>query len=302
MTRFPLIAVAAVGVAVGVGWAAGKLRPSQPPVASTKQNHQPAPLPPSNRGEMLFGVYCASCHGPEGHGDGPSAVTLRPPPRDFAARPWRFAVTRESIRQVTLDGIPGTAMASMRAALTPADVDAVAEYVYHLATSRPIIAYDPSEEEVLLREAGFIDMRGTEPPALVVADGANKELRLSDLKGKVVLLHFWGTACVHCVKELPRLKEFESSLAGRKFTVLHIVADADDLAAAQTLMDKVAPGLRVYADASGLGPARFEVQVLPAVWLIGSDGKVIGRSHGMKDWSSPSLRKLIEHSLSVVRP
>ncbi|MCE9568339.1 MAG: redoxin domain-containing protein [Planctomycetes bacterium] len=299
VSRFLLLAVAAVGVAVGVGWAAGKLRPARHSPAPT--NPPPTPLPATNRGEMLFGVYCASCHGHEGAGDGMSAVTLRPPPRDFAARPWRFAVTRESIRQVTLDGIPGTAMASMRAALTSADVDAIVEYVYHLATSRPLVVHEPTEDERLLREAGFIDMRGVDPPSLVVADGANKEVKLSDLKGKVVLLHFWGTSCVHCVKELPRLKEFEASLAGRKFTVLHITADADNLAEAQTLVDKVAPGLRVFADGTGLSPARFEVQVLPTVWLIGADGKVIGRAHGMKDWSAPTLRRLIEHSLPIAK-
>ncbi len=293
-SRFLLLAVAAVGVAVGIGWAIGKLQPAR--TAPVRTNPAPSALPAANRGELLFGVYCASCHGHEGRGDGLSAATLRPPPRDFAARPWRFAATRESIRNVTLDGIPGTAMAANRT-LAPADVEALVEYVYHLATSRPTVVHEPSEEETLLRNAGFIDMRGTDPPPLVVADGAGKEVKLSDLKGRAVLIHFWGTACVHCVKELPRLQEFEKSLAGRKFTMLHISADADDLADAQKLVDRVAPGLRVFADASGLGPARFEVQVLPTVWLIAADGKVVGRAHGMKDWSAPALRKLIEHEL-----
>ncbi|MBA4188108.1 MAG: thiol-disulfide isomerase [Planctomycetaceae bacterium] len=289
-----LLLVAVVTVcAVGSGWVVGKLR--QVRVEPAHMNPDPIALPPATRGELLFGVYCVSCHGPEGQGDGPSAVTLRPPPRDFAARPWRFAVTRESIRKVTLDGIPGTAMAANRT-LPPADVDALVEYVYHLAVSRKTVVHEPTEEESLLRAAGFIDMRGTEPPALVVADMAGKEVKLSDLKGKAVMLHFWGTSCVHCVKELPHLKELEKSLAGRKFTVLHISADADDLHDAQKLVDRFAPGLRVYTDATGLGSARFEVQTLPTVWLIAPDGKAIGRAHGMKDWTSPAMRKLIEHA------
>lgn len=188
-------------------------------------------------------------------------------------------------------------MASTRAAIPPADVDALVEHVYHLATSRPTVVHEPTEEEKLLRDAGFVDLRGTDPPALVATDAAGKEVKLSDLKGRTVLLHFWGTSCVHCVKELPHLKALEATLSGRGFTVLHICADADDHEAAQALVDEKAPGLRVFADASGLGPARFEVQVLPTVWLIAPDGKAIGRAHGMKDWSAPAMRKLLEHSL-----
>lgn len=287
--RFVLLAVAAVCAAVGIGWAAGKLRPAPVPVASA-----PGAAAAKNRGEVLFGVYCASCHGPEGHGDGPSAAALRPPPRDFVARPWRFPVTRESIRQVTLDGIPGTAMPASRSALAAADADAVAEYVYHLATARPAVTHEPTEEEAVLRAAGFTDIRGTDPPPLVVADSAGKELKLSDLKGRPVLIHFWAMTCVHCVKELPHLKELEARLAGRKFAVVHVCADADELNEAQALADKVAPGLRIYADASGLGPQRFEVQALPAVWLIAPSGKAVGRATGMRDWGTPPVRAALD--------
>jgi mono/diheme cytochrome c family protein len=289
--RFVILAVVAAAGAVGVGWAAGRLRPAPAPV-------QPAvavPSPPAaNRGEVLFGVYCASCHGPEGRGDGPSSAALRPPPRDFAARPWRFAVTRESIRKVTLDGIPGTAMPAARNALAPADADAVADYVFSLATSRPAAPYEPTEEEAVLRAAGFTDLRGTAPPQLVVADTAGKEVKLSDLKGRTVLVHFWATTCVHCVKELPHLKELEAKLADRKLTVLHVCSDADELNEAQALADKVAPGLRIYADATGLGPQRFEVQALPAVWLVAPDGRAVGRATGMRDWAAPAVRRVLE--------
>jgi len=293
-SRFLLLAVVAVTVALAIGWAVGKMRPQ--PGEPARTNPEPVAPPAANRGELLFGVYCASCHGYEGRGDGLSAVALRPPPRDFAARPWRFTVTRESIRNVTVNGIPGTAMAANRA-LPPTDLQALVEYVYHLATSPPTIVHEPSEDEKLLRDVGFIDMRGTDPPPLVLTDDAGKEVKLSDLKGRVVLLNFWATTCVHCIKEMPHLKELEKSLANRKFTVLHICADADELAEAQTLAGRVAPGVRIFADASGLGPARFEVQVLPTVWLIAGDGKAVGRAHGMKDWSAPALRRLIEHQL-----
>ena len=292
--RFLLVALAAVGIAGVGGWAVGTFR--------TGRHEPPAGEPAvsaaagERRGELVFGVYCASCHGPDGRGDGPSAATLRPPPRDFAARPWRFAVTRESIRKVTLDGIPGTPMASNRSAIAPADLEPLVEYVYGLATSRPV-THEPTEEDTLLGEAGFLDLRGTAPPALVVEDAAGKEVKLSDLKGRLVLLHFWGTGCVHCLKEMPRLKTLEAELGERRFVALHVCTDADDVKDAQVRVDHIVPGLRVFTDASGLAPARFEVQSLPTVWLLAPDGKAVGRSHGARDWTAPPLRRLLEHWL-----
>lgn len=290
--RFLLIAVAAMGAAGLVGWSAGKLRRNR--AEPTPREPVPVAASPANHGATVFAVYCASCHGHEGRGDGFSAATLRPPPRDFSARPWRFAVTRESIRTVILDGVPGTAMASSRAAIAPADLDPLVEYVFYLATSRPTTVYEPTEEEKLLRDAGFTDVRGTDPPPLVLADASGKELRLSELKGKSVLIHFWALNCVHCLKEMPRLKELEAALAGRGFTILHVCTDADELKDAQAAAEKVAPGVRVLAESTGLGAARFEVQSLPTVWLIDADGKAVGRASGARDWSAPALRKLLD--------
>ena len=290
---FALIAVAIVAAAIGAGWAIGKYR-----------NSSPSSLPPPSaiaktegRGELLYQMHCASCHGSEGGGDGTAAATLRPPPRDFGARPWRFGPSKESIRRVTLDGIPGTAMPASRTALTAADADLLTDYVFHLATSRPQIVYEPSPEELLLREAGFVDLRGTTPPQLVVTDSKGKTDKLSDFKGRLVLIHFWGTGCTHCLKEIPHLKMLESEWAGRPVTILNVCADAEDAKEAQSVLDRATPGVRAVVDESGIGLARYEVKVLPTVWLIDKAGKVIGRAHGAKDWTSPALKRVLENWL-----
>ena len=74
---------------------------------------------------MVFLQHCAKCHGADGHGDPEAIARQKPPPRDFVARPWRFAVTLDSIRQITADGIPATAMPAHRSALSADDLEAV---------------------------------------------------------------------------------------------------------------------------------------------------------------------------------
>jgi mono/diheme cytochrome c family protein/thiol-disulfide isomerase/thioredoxin len=270
--------------ALALGWAAGRLRSG-------------GQTPGAGRGELVYRTGCASCHGADGRGDGAAAAELRPPPRDFAARPWRTELSREAIRKVILEGIPGTAMPASAAALDPRDVAPLVEYVYHLATSRPPVVEETTPRQQLLRTVGFIDLNNSIPPPLVLTDVTGRTVKLSELKGRLVLIHFWGTDCPHCLKEMPHLKKLETEYAGRGLTVLHVCADADDIRSAQATADRTVSGIRVLMDDSGLGLARYEVGALPAVWLIDAEGKAIGRSQGAKDWTSASLRRLIEHCL-----
>lgn len=292
-SNFPIVVIGLVVVAVGAGWAIGKFRGG----SAGPSPQQPAATTASARAEVLYQANCASCHGPDGHGDGPTAATLRPSPRDFAGRPWRFEVSKPSIRNVIVNGVPGTAMMAAATAFSPSDIDALVDHVYHMATTGPIVVNEPTPEEKLLRDANFVDLRGIEPPALTVVDSAGKKVKLTDLKGRLVLINFWGTGCEHCLKEMPSLRKVESELADRPFTVLHICADVDDAKEAQSVLDQTLPGMRALADETGLGLARFDVRLLPTVWLIDPSGKAIGRSSGAKDWRSPAMARLLGHWL-----
>ncbi|AWM39912.1 Thiol-disulfide oxidoreductase ResA [Gemmata obscuriglobus] len=288
---FPLLAAVLLVATGAVGWGIGTWRKRAVGPAPAPDQTQPAPAPVADRGPLVYQMYCASCHGPDGHGDGTASAALRPPPRDFAARPWRFAPTPEAIRRVTFDGIPGTAMASFRS-LPPADLDAVVAHVERLAAGGGGSVKPLSADAQLLAAAGFTDLTGAAPPPLSLLDARDRTTRLADLKGQLVLLHFWGTNCTHCVKEVPALQRLEHEHAGR-LKVLHVCTDADTPADAQAVLDKFAPGAPALVEASGVGAARYEVQALPTVWLIAPDGTAVGRSSGAKDWAAGPQTKLL---------
>jgi thiol-disulfide isomerase/thioredoxin len=60
---------------------------------------------------------------------------------------------------------------------------------------------------------------------LVFKDLDGKELKLSDLKGKVVLLDFWATWCEPCKIETPWLIEFQKKYGPKGFTVVGVAMD-----------------------------------------------------------------------------
>lgn len=103
-----------------------------PPVEPSPASVQAAaPVTREQRGVAVFTTHCATCHGPEGRGDGPTAAALDPAPQDLhLARPAHLrGIPRRTIIE---DGLPGTPMIGWKAVLSPEDLDAVYAYVHSM--------------------------------------------------------------------------------------------------------------------------------------------------------------------------
>ena len=249
----------------------------------------------ASRGPFLYQGMCASCHGAEGRGDGVSAQNLKSAPRDFSLRPWKTLIDLPSIKKVIVDGIPGTVMPGIKNALTEPDLEALAKHVLKLADQNPSPTMKVvSKTDQIALDAGFVLVANSPAPLLQLEDEQGDKLKLSDYKDKTVMLHFWGVQCPHCLKEMQSLLELEKSFQGKSFVVLHVCTDEDDAKVAQQIASKYAPGIKIVVETSGIGLARYEVQTLPAFWLIGSGGRALARSTGAKDWASSSCKNFIE--------
>lgn len=254
---------------------------------------------PASRGPFLYQGMCASCHGSEGRGDGISSQNLKSAPRDFSLRPWKTSIDLPSIKKVIVEGIPGTVMPGIKNALSESDLDSLAKHVLKLAYQEASPSGRVlSEAEKLAMEAGFVLLQGKPAPLLQLEDEQGDKSKLSDYKDKIVMLHFWGVQCPHCLKEMHALFELEQAFQGKPFVMLHVCTDEDDVKVAQQLASKYAPGIKIVVETSGIGLARYEVQTLPAFWLVGKEGRTIARSTGARDWASKPSRSFIESLIS----
>jgi len=66
---------------------------------------------------------------------------------------------------------------------------------------------------------------GEQAPDFTLRDIYNKEVSLSDYKGKVVLVNFWATWCGPCKVEMPHLDKMDAEFEARGFEVLSISTD-----------------------------------------------------------------------------
>ena len=88
-----------------------------------------APADARARGENIYAVRCAPCHGVDGGGDGPAAAGITPKPRNFRDPDFWRGRTAEQLRLVVRQGKPGTLMPPFEGVLSAAEVDDVVGYV-----------------------------------------------------------------------------------------------------------------------------------------------------------------------------
>lgn len=101
-------------------------------------------------------------------------------------------------------------------------------------------------------------------------------IKLSDLKGKVVLLDFWATWCAPCIAELPTLVEMHKTHADKDFVMIGISADHDEETLVEFVKSKEVKWKQIYDGEAKEGTPRYVygVNSFPTMVLIGRDGKI----------------------------
>jgi cytochrome c biogenesis protein CcmG, thiol:disulfide interchange protein DsbE len=117
---------------------------------------------------------------------------------------------------------------------------------------------------------------------------AGKSERLSDLKGKVVVLNFWATWCPPCVEETPSLNRLQKYIDSRGGMVLGVSIDEDGAAYEQFLRDQnvVFP---TYRDATKKTASDYGTSIFPETYIIDRHGKIARKFVGEQQWDSAEM-------------
>jgi peroxiredoxin len=148
---------------------------------------------------------------------------------------------------------------------------------------------------------------GRQAPDFALQTATGKIVRLSDYRGKTVLLEFFATWCPHCQAEAPHLLQLSATLASRQIAFLSVNADSEDSPSLYaferyfgitwpSLLDPGSPA-GSFKQAGGAGPATqaFGVALYPTFFIIDARGRVAWRG----DREQPDallLQKLIDAS------
>src|SRR5688572_6327077 len=145
--------------------------------------------------------------------------------------------------------------------------------------------------------AGAAALRPTDAaPQVSFATLSGEALATSDLRGKVLLVNFWSTSCVVCLREMPRMVETYKKFAPRGYEMIAVAMSYDHPNQVADFAQRRALPFKVAVDGSGEIAKGFgNVRVNPTTYLIDRQGRIVKRYLGEPDWGE--FHTLVEKAL-----
>ena len=155
---------------------------------------------------------------------------------------------------------------------------------------------DEAYEELAEGERTEVHYLGNDrrAPDFTLRDENGDPWKLSDHRGKVVILNFWSITCRPCVEEMPTLLALGDMIEGRDDVELVTITVDESWAEVSRLFPRD-KNLEVLFDPDKeVVGAKFGTRLYPETWFIDPEGIVRLRVDGPRDWSSPVVLDLIE--------
>jgi peroxiredoxin len=138
-------------------------------------------------------------------------------------------------------------------------------------------------------------VEGSTAPDFTLKDLSGKDVRLSDLRGKIVVLNFWATWCPPCREEIPSMMHLNQAMAGKKFQMLAVSQDEGGKEAIESYFSKSSNNLPALIDSDQKTGKRYGLTGVPETFIIDKNGVILKKVVGGMDWSRPEvIRDLTE--------
>jgi cytochrome c biogenesis protein CcmG/thiol:disulfide interchange protein DsbE len=124
---------------------------------------------------------------------------------------------------------------------------------------------------------------GDPAPELILKDLEGNTVKLSDLKGKVVLVDFWATWCQPCTIMIPWFVEFQKRYGPQGFAVLGVAMDDEGLSAVKPYVAKSAMNYTVVIGNEEAAEAWGGIFGLPTSFVIDRQGRIQAKHIGLID-------------------
>jgi peroxiredoxin len=125
--------------------------------------------------------------------------------------------------------------------------------------------------------------------------------RLSDWRGRIVILNFWSVTCVECKKELPSLAQIAQTLKARgDAEVITVTPDESAQEVGNMLAATVGnrPPFEVLLDpGSQVITEQFGTKLYPETWFLDREGVVRARIDGARDYTQPIYLEFVKSLL-----
>lgn len=122
--------------------------------------------------------------------------------------------------------------------------------------------------------------------------------KISNYRGKVVLLNLWATWCLPCVQEMPALEKLASQYSEADFRIIALSQDKGGLSVIQNFykVNKINK-LGIYYEQDSKLSNFLSVRGLPSSYLISRKGQIVARLEGSSSWDTENIKKVISNEI-----
>jgi thiol-disulfide isomerase/thioredoxin len=144
-------------------------------------------------------------------------------------------------------------------------------------------------------------MRSKVAPDFTLESLDGKSVRLSDLRGKAVLLNFWATWCGPCRIETPWLVELQNQYGSQGLQVVGVAMDDSGKDEIEKFAKDMGMNYPVLLGKEAVGDEYGGVPALPESFFIGRDGKIVDRIMGIDSKSvlEDAVKKALDTQASA---
>lgn len=122
---------------------------------------------------------------------------------------------------------------------------------------------------------------------------------LADLRGKVVMVHFWATWCPPCVEELPTLVKLNEELKSGDFEMLAVSVDEGGAEAVNAFLQKNGLVLPVLLDPGAPVSHSYGAYKFPETYIVDRQGVVRHKVIGPADWRDPAALQFLRNMIAA---
>jgi cytochrome c biogenesis protein CcmG/thiol:disulfide interchange protein DsbE len=140
---------------------------------------------------------------------------------------------------------------------------------------------------------------GKSAPDFSLKNASGQSVRLSDYRGKYVVLNFWGTWCPPCVEEAPFLEQLNrrfAATAPQKISVLTVSVDSD-WEPVKKFTQENNLSFTILLDTHQSVPHQYGTFKYPETYIIDPSGVVRGKIVGAYNWMAPEALQYFDSLL-----
>lgn len=145
---------------------------------------------------------------------------------------------------------------------------------------------------------GIDELVGKKAPDFILTDIHGKNLSLSSLKGRIVIINFWATWCPPCRAEMPSLNRLYKEYGTRGLVVLAISTDTS-ANVVKSYLNKNPFDFTILLDTDNKVSRQFRVFSIPTSFLIDKNSVIIQRYIGEEDWEAPEIKSKVKEALGI---